>query len=88
MTIRENSNDVSQFVKQDRERANLETHFTVPPVNNNIVEERIWVNPVISKIKETAWEPDTDGQLHEERVISVTKQAESASRVLHEKRPR
>ena len=29
-------------------------------------------------------ESDTDAQLHEERVISVRKQAESSPRVLHE----
>ena len=33
-------------------------------------------------------EPDTDAQLHKERVISVRKEAEFASRVLQEKCPK
>ena len=41
-----------------------------------------------SKIVLQPLEPDTDAQLHKERVISVRKEAEFASRVLQEKCPR
>ena len=85
--------DQSEFercfsVRQKDREANLDTHFPVPPENNKIVKERIWINPVTSKIMKQPLESDTDAELHEERVISVRKQAESASRVLHDKRPR
>ena len=41
-----------------------------------------------SKIVLQSLEPDTDAQLHKERVISVRKEAEFASRVLQERCPR
>ena len=40
------------------------------------MKERIWINPVTSKIMKQPLESDTDAQLHEERVVSVRKQAE------------
>ena len=42
---------------------------------NKIAKERIWINPVTSKIMKQPLESDTDAQVHEERVISVRKQA-------------
>ena len=48
----------------------------VSPANSKIVIERIWINPVTSKIMVQPLESDTDAQLHEERVISVRKRAE------------
>ena len=47
-----------------------------------IVKERIWTGLVTSRIMKQPLESDTDGQLHKERVISVRKAAEFASRVL------
>ena len=44
--------------------------------NSKIVKERIWINQVTSKIMKQPLESDTDAQLHEERVISVRKQAD------------
>ena len=89
MTIRANLNDDSQVAHKIAKERNLDTHFPVSPVNNNkIVKERIWINPVTSKIMKQSLEPDTDAQSHAPRVVSVRKQAESASRALHEKRPR
>ena len=55
---------------------------------NKIVKERIWINPVTSKIMEQPLESDSDAQLHKERVITVRKAAEFASRVLHKECPR
>ena len=55
---------------------------------NKITKERIWINPVTSKIVKQHLEPDNDAQLHKERVITVRKAAEFASRVLHKKCPR
>ena len=43
------------------------------------MKERIRINPVTSKIELQLLEPDTDGQLYEEREISVRKEAEIAS---------
>ena len=48
----------------------------VSPANSKIVKEGIWINPVTSKIMKQPLESDTDAQLHEERLISVRKQAE------------
>ena len=84
MSIRANLNDDSQFAnKIAKERI-----WTLTSLNNKIVKERIWINPVTSKIMKQPLESDTDARLHEERVISVRKQAESASRVSRGKRPR
>ena len=49
-----------------------------------MVEERIWTfdSQFASKIVLQPLEPDTDAQLHKERVISVRKEAEFVSRVL------
>ena len=46
---------------------------------NEIVTEQIWNISVTSKILLQLLEPDTDAQLHEERAISVRKEAEFAS---------
>ena len=62
-------------------------HHTIK-ANGKIVKERIWVNLVTSMIEIQPLEPDTDGQLHKERVIIVRKAAKFASRVLQEKCPR
>ena len=53
--------------------------------NSEIVKERIWINPVTSKILVQLVDTDTDAQLHKERVISVRKVAKFPSRVLQEK---
>ena len=74
VTIRANVNDDSQF--------------PVSPANNKIVNERIWINPVTSKIVKQPLEADNDAQLHIERVITMREAAEFASRVLHKKCPR
>ena len=85
MTIRATLNDDSQFAnKIAKERIWTLTSRLASKQQN----ERIWINPVSSKILKQPLESDTDAQLHEERVASVRKQAESASRVLHEKHPR
>ena len=55
---------------------------------NKVVKERIWINSVTSKIMEQSLESDSDAQLHKERVITVRKAAEFASRVLHKECPR
>ena len=49
-----------------------------------MVEERIWTfdSQFASKIVLQPLEPDTDAQLHKERVISVRKEAVFVSRVL------
>ena len=74
VTIRANVNDDSQF--------------SVSPANKKIVNQRIWINPVTSKIMKQPLEADNDAQLHIARVITVRKAAEFASRVLHKKYPR
>ena len=56
--------------------------------NRKIVKDRIWINLVTSKIGIQPLEPYPDAQLHKERVISVRKAAEFASRVLQERCPR
>ena len=66
----------------------MDNQFSVSPANNKIVKERIWINPVTSKIMKQPLESDNDAQLHKERVITVGKAAEFASRVLHKKCPR
>ena len=73
--------------QQDRERANLDAHFPVSPANSKIVTEQIWINQVTSKIVLQPLESDTDAQLYKERVVSVRKAAEFASRVLSESVP-
>ena len=55
---------------------------------NKVVKERIWINPVTSKIMEQPFESDSDAQLHKERVITVRKAAEFDFRVLHKECPR
>ena len=49
--------------------------------NNKVVKERIWTGLVTSKIMKQPLESETDAQRHRERVISVRKAAEFASRV-------
>ena len=44
--------------------------------NNKIVNERIWIISVTSKIMMQPLDADTDARLHEESVISVRIQAE------------
>ena len=82
------SQQYDQSEQQDRERANLEARFPVSPADSKIVKERIWINPVTSKIVRQPLEPDTDAQLHKERVITVRKPAKFVSRVLLEQCPR
>ena len=62
-----------QSEQQDRERANLndDSQFA-----NTTVTEQILIISVTSKIVIQPLEPDTDAQLHMERVISVRKEAE------------
>ena len=48
----------------------------VSPANSKLVKDRVWINPVTSKIVLQPLEPDTDAHLHEESVISVRIQAE------------
>ena len=43
-------------------------HHTIK-ANSKIAKERIWINPVTSKITKQPLESDNDAQLHEERVI-------------------
>ena len=74
-----------QSEQKDRERANLRWKQSLA---NKIVTEQVWINPVTSKSMAQPLDAGTDSQLHEEYVISVRKQAEFASRVLHENCPR
>ena len=39
--------------------------------NNKIGKERIWINPVTSKIESQPLDTDTDAHVHDERFISV-----------------
>ena len=71
--------------QQDRERANLNGRVAVSPANNKIAKERIWISPA-SKIVVQPMDTDTDAQLHKERVMSVRKAAELASRVVQFKK--
>ena len=80
----DDSQQNGQSKQQDRERANLDARF---PLANKTGKERIWINPVTSKIEFQLLDTDTDAQLHEECVISVRKEAEFASRVLQERCP-
>ena len=73
-----------QSEEQDRDRANLRGK---PCLSNKIVTEHVWINPVTSKSMPQPLDTDTDARLHEEKVISMRKHAESASRVLHENIP-
>ena len=79
MTIRASANDDSQFAdKIPKERIwTLTSRFR--QLNNKIVEERICINPVTSKIMKQPFESDTDAQLHEERVFSARPRADSSS---------
>ena len=54
----------------------MDAQCAVSPANSRIVNERIRINPVSSKIEFQPLEPDTDAQLHKERVITVRKAAE------------
>ena len=51
-------------------------HHTIK-ANSKIAKERIWINPVTSKIVVQPSESDADAQLHEERVITVRNAAET-----------
>ena len=73
-----------QSEQQGRERANLRGKQNLA---NKIVTEQVWINPVTSESVAQPLGTDTDAQLHEESVISRRKQAEFASRDLHEKHP-
>ena len=55
--------------------------------NSKIVKERIWTldSNFASKSEFQLLEPDTDAQLHKERVISVRNEAEFVSRVLRDR---
>ena len=59
-------------------RANLDTQIPVSPANHKIVKERSWINPITSKIEFQPLEPDTDGQLHDERIITVRNECKTA----------
>ena len=54
----------------------IRTMIPVSPANSQFVKERIWINLVTSKIEFQPLEPDSDAQLHEESVISVSIQPE------------
>ena len=72
-----------------REQQDRESEFErKQSLANKIVTEQVWINPVTSKSMAQPLDAGTDAQLHEEYVISVRKQAEFASRVLHENCPR
>ena len=63
----------------------------VSPANSQLVKERIWINPVTSKIEFQPLEPDTDAQLHDSetgdqyraryQMTDVTRHFNSISRV-------
>ena len=48
----------------------------VSAADSKLVKERIWINPVTSKIVLQSLQPDTDAHLHEESVISARIQSE------------
>ena len=62
-------------------------HHTIK-AKSKIEKERVWINPVTSETTLQPLEQDTDAQLHEERVVSVRKEAEFAHRVLPARCPR
>ena len=78
--------DVSEVEASD-EDGHLIRNMTIK-ANSKIVKERIWINLVINETTFQSLEQDTDAHLHEERVISVRKEAEFAHQVLPARCPR
>ena len=77
--------DVSDVQVSDKD--GFSSRSNTIKANSKIVKQRIWTldSRFASKIELQPLEPDTDAQLHEERVISVRKETEFVSRVLQER---
>ena len=74
----------------DSDKDGCKSRSNTIKASSKIVKEGIWKldSQFASKTVFQFLEKDTDAQLHKERVISVRREAEFASRVLQEKCPR